>query len=69
MCAVLCHAVLSTPQDEKAVTAQLDEALDKGGWLVFSEAGEAQKGSCFSSLQDFREHAVTKQLVSWVAGK
>lgn len=61
-CVVLCCAVASWSQDEKAVSGQLDEVFDKG-WMVFSEAGEGQKGGYFSSLQDFRQHAVTKQLV------
>lgn len=66
-CAVLCLlccAVASWLQDEKAVAGQLDEVFDKSSWMVFSESGEGQKGGYFRSLQDFREAAVAKQLVS-----
>jgi hypothetical protein len=57
--------VLPGSQDEKAVSGQLDEVFDKG-WMVFSEAGEGHKGGYFRSLQEYRQHAVTKQLVSMV---
>jgi hypothetical protein len=56
--------VASWLQDEKAVSGQLEEVFGKSSWMVYSEPGEGQKGSYFSSLQDFRQHAVAKQLVS-----